>query len=209
MVENVNNISFLPYSRNSLLDVFLKFKPSFPDRPTTAIAIALLVVFVPLLIIPSQTLAEEEYRFERMWPVHQQPWFFAFPGGIATDKNGNVFIADTGNHRIQKLTSDGQLVTKWGSQGSGAGEFDSPEGKKTDHFFGLYMDKGGDAFAETINAFKEAVAAEDLDLQTLRSQDPGQLREEYERIRKKMGINAGQRQQDALDFIAYLAKNAS
>ena len=48
-----------------------------------------------------------------------------------------------------------------------------------------------------------------LDLQKLRTQNSAQLPEEYEKIRKKMGIRAGQRQQDALDFIAYLAKTPS
>ena len=86
-------------------------------------------------------------------------------------------------------------------------EKSSREGKKTDHFFAL--EKGGDGFTEEINSFKKVVAEEGLDVQKLRTQNSGQLPEEYERIRKKMGIRAGQRQQDVLDFIAYLAKAAS
>ncbi|MCL5961131.1 MAG: TIGR03663 family protein [Chloroflexi bacterium] len=37
------------------------------------------------------------------------------PVGIAVDKQGNVYVADTWNHRIQKFDSSGQLLVKWGS----------------------------------------------------------------------------------------------
>jgi hypothetical protein len=81
------------------------------------------------------------------------------------------------------------------------------EGKKTDHSFTL--NKGGDGFKEEIDSFKKVVAEQGFDLQKLRTQNSAQLPEEYEKIRKKMGIRAGQRQQDVFDFIAYLAKVAS
>ena len=32
------------------------------------------------------------------------------PNGIAIDNNGNVYVADTYNHRIQKFTSDGVFL---------------------------------------------------------------------------------------------------
>ena len=80
------------------------------------------------------------------------------------------------------------------------------EGKKIDHFFAL--SKTGDAISEEVEAFKRAVEEEGLDLQDLKSQDPDQQREGYERIRRKMGIKAAQRQQDVYDFIAYLARVA-
>ncbi|NIR13489.1 MAG: hypothetical protein GWN86_05870, partial [Desulfobacterales bacterium] len=66
----------------------------------------------------------------------------------------------------------------------------------------------GDAISEEMEAFKRAVEEEGLELQDLKSQDPDQQREAYERIRRKMGIKAFQRQQDVLDFIAYLVKSS-
>jgi tripartite motif-containing protein 71 len=53
--------------------------------------------------------------------------------GIFVDSSGNIYVADTGNNRIQKLTSSGVFVTKWGknngdgTSGSGDGEFSSPK----------------------------------------------------------------------------------
>ena len=42
------------------------------------------------------------------------------PGGVAVDSSGNVYIADTGNHRIEKVTSGGTLSIIAGTGSSGA-----------------------------------------------------------------------------------------
>ena len=80
------------------------------------------------------------------------------------------------------------------------------EGKKTDHFFKL--SKGADAFGEELISFKKAVQEEGYDLPELRTTGPDQQREAYEKIRRRMGIQATRRQQDVFDFIAYLSKAA-
>lgn len=80
------------------------------------------------------------------------------------------------------------------------------EGKKTDHFFELA--KEGDTLTDAVKSFKKVVKEEGIDLQKLQSQGPNHLEEQYEKIRRKMGFKAARRQQDAFDFIAYLAKIA-
>jgi tripartite motif-containing protein 71 len=54
---------------------------------------------------------------------------FNNPSGIAMDINNvNIYVADSGNHRIQKFDSNGNFVTKWGSKGSKDGQFYYPNG---------------------------------------------------------------------------------
>jgi len=48
------------------------------------------------------------------------------PRGIAVDKSGNIYVADTGNFRVVKLDSSGRELLSFGKQGAGPGEFSEP-----------------------------------------------------------------------------------
>ena len=39
---------------------------------------------------------------------------FNSPTNLAIDSNDNVYVADTGNNRIQKFDNNGNFITKWG-----------------------------------------------------------------------------------------------
>jgi len=71
---------------------------------------------------------------------------FMSPLGVATDAEGNVYVADNGNRRIQKFTSAGVFLTKWGSQGSGNGQFGGGMfGVATDAAGNVYVTDGGNS----------------------------------------------------------------
>ena len=75
------------------------------------------VLFLTLfLLFPHTASSNETYRFERLWPTLQQPWYFAVPFGITVDKKGFLYVADSGNNRIRKFTSDGMFVKSLGSR---------------------------------------------------------------------------------------------
>lgn len=68
---------------------------------------------------------------------------FSSPKNVAVDTNtGDIYLADTGNHRVQKFDINGSFIngsfiTKWGSLGSGNGQFNGPSGITValDHVF--------------------------------------------------------------------------
>ena len=64
---------------------------------------------------------------------------FNAPSGVAVDSSGNVYVADTDNHRIQKFNSSGGFITKWGSSGSGDGQFNYPYGVAVDSSGNVYV----------------------------------------------------------------------
>ena len=82
-----------------------------------------LIILITISILPTLASSEEFYKFERMWPTLQQRWYFSKPRDIAVDSDGYVYMADSWNHRIQKFTTDGQFVTKWGKKVGRNGEF--------------------------------------------------------------------------------------
>jgi prepilin-type N-terminal cleavage/methylation domain-containing protein len=51
---------------------------------------------------------------------------FDYPHGIAIDANGNVWVADSNNYRIQEFSSTGVYLNQFGSLGTGSGQLDGP-----------------------------------------------------------------------------------
>jgi sugar lactone lactonase YvrE len=51
---------------------------------------------------------------------------FFMPSAIAVDGAGNLYVVDTGNHRIQKFGPDAKYLATFGRQGQGPGEFQYP-----------------------------------------------------------------------------------
>ena len=46
------------------------------------------------------------------------------PHSIDIDKNGNIYVTDTGNDRIQKYDGVGKFILQWREEGSQDGQFD-------------------------------------------------------------------------------------
>jgi uncharacterized protein (TIGR03663 family) len=61
------------------------------------------------------------------------------PRGLASDARGNLYVADTKNHRIQVFDGNGQLIRQFGSQGSGDGQFKEPCGVFVDAEGGVWV----------------------------------------------------------------------
>lgn len=51
---------------------------------------------------------------------------FHIPSDIVIDEQGNIYILDAGNHRIQKFDPDGNYLATFGRRGQGPGEFFFP-----------------------------------------------------------------------------------
>ncbi|MFZ2493469.1 MAG: hypothetical protein WA208_18475 [Thermoanaerobaculia bacterium] len=71
---------------------------------------------------------------------------FSQPWGVATDSGGNVYVGDTFNQKIRKITPDGQVTTLAGSQYYGsadgvgsAARFASPSQVATDSSGNIYV----------------------------------------------------------------------
>jgi len=63
--------------------------------------------------------------------------------GVEIDVEGNVYVVDTGNNRIQKFSNDGVFLFKWGSSGPGPGQFNHPHGVGIGPMGNLYVSETG------------------------------------------------------------------
>ncbi len=68
-----------------------------------------------------------------------QPGTFWGPRDIAIDAEGNLYISDTGNKRIQKFSSDGQFLQAFGGGGVIPGAFEEPVGIDIDSQGNIYV----------------------------------------------------------------------
>ena len=53
---------------------------------------------------------------------------FNAPRNLAVAPDGTIYVADSGNHRIQAFEPNGTFKLKWGSEGSGPSQFSEPWG---------------------------------------------------------------------------------
>src|SRR5215217_7164038 len=101
-----------------ILDAFLMDKSIF----------FLLTLFLAgSLYTASVVYAIDGYSFVRMWGSQgTSDAQFTTPAGVAIDSQGNVYVLDAGNNRVQKFSNNGTFIIKWGIQGSADGQFNNP-----------------------------------------------------------------------------------
>ena len=124
----------------------------------------LVAVFVAPILVVSATLAVSTPipvgATESPPPTYLLQWGslgtgngqFDGPRGVAVHGAGNVYVADLGNHRVEKFDGSGTFLTSWGSFGSGNGQFDSPTGVAVDGAGNVYVADNGHHRIEKFSA---------------------------------------------------------
>jgi K319-like protein/Big-like domain-containing protein/NHL repeat-containing protein/6-bladed beta-propeller protein len=71
---------------------------------------------------------QEYYQFVKKWGTPGSGnGQLGFPQGLAIDSSrGAIYVADTGNNRIEMFSTNGTFIKKWGTPGSGNGQFNNP-----------------------------------------------------------------------------------
>ncbi len=89
-------------------------------------------------------------ELERISQRGDGPADLFFPTNIAVDADGNIYVSDTGNFRIQKFSPDGTHLMQFGSLGRSLGQFARPKGVAVDREGRVYV---VDAAFENVQIF--------------------------------------------------------
>jgi len=85
------------------------------------------------------------------------------PAATAVDSSGNVWVVDRGNNRVQEWSATGTWLHSYGAKGSGALQFEAPEGiaintiSGSPSFGDIYVVDKGNSRIEELNAKGEYV----------------------------------------------------
>ena len=74
------------------------------------------------------------------------------PHKVAVAPTGEVYVANSGRNEILKFAPDGFLITKWGSEGSGNGQFNTPVGVTIDPDGDVYVTDFGNHRVQKFDA---------------------------------------------------------
>jgi DNA-binding beta-propeller fold protein YncE len=73
-----------------------------------------------------------------------------YPHQIAIDSLGNVYLPDKDGSTVLKFDGNGNFITKWGSNGTGDGQFKTPHG--------VAIDPKNKVFVTDMDMFKNLIA---------------------------------------------------
>jgi len=140
--------------------MLIRIRIEIPSRPSIFIITGTLSLFLVLLIagtvidVPSaDAVLNSNYFFLKKWGSRGSAnGQFDFAQGVALDHSGYVYVGDLDNQRIQKfqlakpcplgttqIESGVCFVTKWGSRGSGNGQFELPVNVAVDSSGRVYV----------------------------------------------------------------------
>ena len=114
----------------------------FPRARIGAVLLAVVMSCV-LLVGPFATVAADPFDP----PVFLDKWGtsgtgdeqFMQPMDMAVDSDGNIYVVDGINNRVQKFNSDYEYLLRWGTAGAGDGQFNQPMSIAVDSTGDVYV----------------------------------------------------------------------
>lgn len=106
------------------------------------LAISLSIVFLSSTAMHN-SYALNDYDMLSEWGSFgiKKTGSFSHPQFLAIDSEGNVYVTDLGNKRIQKFSSTGEFQSTWGKSGKLQGEFHYPSGIAVDDKYVFVADR--------------------------------------------------------------------
>jgi len=92
-----------------------------------------------------------ESTFGERGPAYYGGGFLLDPKGIAVDAQGNVWVVDSENNRVQEFTPSGDFKSAFGTEGTGPGQFSDPNAIAVDSEGNLWVADAGNHRIQEFN----------------------------------------------------------
>jgi len=136
-------------------------------QKTTAVFVFVLIFFLMNKLYCQPTAPVPEIKYVGTWNKSVSDIDIKNALGISAGPDGSVYIADTGNNRIIKLSSKGLFEKEQGGFGWGAGQFDNPVSicgrNGLDVFVADYFNNRIERFDKDLNYIAELSPDEEWD----------------------------------------------
>jgi sugar lactone lactonase YvrE len=114
--------------------------------------IVLLSALLPVLAHANGASPGNRYAWHLFTTSQPKPLFYE-AAGIAIGGAGNIFIADSGDHRVEKFAPSGSLRASWGTDQPGNLRFKGPRAITVDRSGNMYLADNGVVKLSSIGRF--------------------------------------------------------
>ncbi len=112
----------------------------------------ILIAVTPMWVGAVDAEVQVGFRFEAVFgSIGGGEGQFLEPEGLTLDMSGNVFVADTGNDRVQKWSPNGTFLMAVGAPGWEDGQFNKPSGIAAGKGLEIYVADGRNRRIQVFN----------------------------------------------------------
>jgi sugar lactone lactonase YvrE len=98
------------------------------NRTLPGAALAIFIALLTAFPAQAQRMPQDSWYLAKEMKRFVEPGKFYHPHDAALGPDGNLYVADRYNHRVQVFDQEGNFIRQFGNYGSGNGEFDQPTG---------------------------------------------------------------------------------
>jgi len=120
---------------------------------TPILMLVFALVSIQLIMSPTHAFADFVFSIPpEIGPSSSDDGKFDLPEDVTVDSDGNIYVSDAGNFRIQKFNSTGNFQLKFGSTGMGPSQFNNPFGIAVNSLKEIYVVDPGNNRVQKFNS---------------------------------------------------------